>query len=99
MSIYGRDNLAHFQGDQREYIAACANAFHGREIPTDKITPGVFWDAIKVLEAQEAAELAWANCPDCEGSVMPELCGTCFPAHDDARLERRALLDKLGLKP
>lgn len=32
------------------------------------------------------------DCPECGGDGMPELCGTCFPKADAARVERRALL-------
>jgi len=42
----------------------------------------------------EAAEDANANCEDCEGEGVPELCGTCFPLFDDARLKRRAAVAK-----
>lgn len=44
------------------------------------------------LEALETAELAHANCPECNGEGVPELCELCFPAFDDARVSRRAAL-------
>lgn len=53
-------------------------------------------ERVKVLE--EALRLAQElddfhnNCPDCEGEDQPELCATCFPFADKARLARRAAL-------
>lgn len=44
------------------------------------------------LEALEAAELAHANCDECEGEGVPELCEKCFPLFDDARVMRRTAL-------
>lgn len=32
-------------------IVACVNAFHGRDIPTEKITEGLFWEMVGELEA------------------------------------------------
>ena len=43
---------------------------------------------------QEAAEDFHANCPECEGDIVGELCGVCFPLFDNARLKRRAALAK-----
>jgi len=51
-------------------------------------------DLLAACRMLEAAEEAWANCEDCGGEGVPELCGTCFPAHDDARLARRAAIAK-----
>ena len=45
-------------------------------------------------QKQEDAELAHANCPECDGQGVPELCPKCFPLFDDARLTRRAALAK-----
>jgi hypothetical protein len=42
----------------------------------------------------EAAEEVHANCPECDGEGVPELCPACFPLFDDARIARRAALEK-----
>lgn len=39
-----------------------------------------------------AAEEAHANCTECDGEEVPELCPKCFPLYDDARLARRRCL-------
>lgn len=44
------------------------------------------------LQQQESAEEAHANCDECDGEEIPELCPTCFPRYDDARIRRRAVL-------
>jgi len=59
--------------------------------------------APELLEAAallEAAETAHANCRDCEGLGVPELCGMCFPLFDEARVKRRAAIAKAeGQRP
>ena len=47
---------------------------------------------LAACEALEAAEDANANCTECEGLGVPELCPACFPLFDDARLKRRAAI-------
>lgn len=42
----------------------------------------------------ERAETAHANCSECEGEEIPELCPKCFPKFDNARLARRAAIAK-----
>lgn len=42
----------------------------------------------------EQAEDFHANCEECEGEEVPELCGICFPHFDAARCMRRAALAK-----
>jgi hypothetical protein len=37
--------------------------------------------ALRALELQEAAEEAHANCQECDGEEIPELCPTCFPIY------------------
>lgn len=49
-------------------------------------------DMYEALLAREAAENANANCPECDGEGVPELCPVCFPLFDDARLKQRAAL-------
>jgi hypothetical protein len=44
----------------------------------------------------EAAEIAHAHCEDCEGEGVPELCASCFPFFDQARVMRRVFFDKYG---
>jgi len=51
-------------------------------------------DLLKAAVALEAAEHAHANCDECNGEGMPELCPKCFPLFDDARLKRRAAIAK-----
>ena len=41
---------------------------------------------VKALELQEAAEVAHANCDECSGEEIPELCPKCFPLYDAARV-------------
>lgn len=43
---------------------------------------------------QEAADLAHANCDECDGDGVPECCEKCFPLFDEARLKRRAAIAK-----
>jgi hypothetical protein len=47
---------------------------------------------VKALQLQEAAEEAHANCDECNGEDVPELCPICFPLFDDARIARRGIL-------
>lgn len=47
---------------------------------------------VKALQLQEAAEEAHANCQECDGQEVPELCPVCFPLFDDARIARRGIL-------
>lgn len=51
-------------------------------------------DLYEAAALLEAAEDAHANCPECDGEIIPELCPVCFPLFDDARLKRRAALAK-----
>lgn len=56
-------------------------------------------DLYDAAASLEAAEEAHANCPECEGEGVPELCPFCFPLFDDARLKRRAALAKARSEP
>ena len=49
-------------------------------------------DLARAAQLQEDAEDAHANCSECEGEGVPELCPRCFPLFDDARIARRAAL-------
>lgn len=51
-------------------------------------------DLVEAAALQEDAEDANANCPECEGDGIPELCPRCFPLFDAARVKRRAALLK-----
>jgi hypothetical protein len=42
----------------------------------------------------EEAEDFNANCDECEGEGVPELCEKCFPLFDDARVMRRIAIAK-----
>lgn len=48
------------------------------------------------LQLQERAEEAHANCDECDGEEVPELCSLCFPRYDDARIRRRNVLGVVG---
>ena len=49
----------------------------------------------EALQALEEAETANANCQECNGEGVPELCEACFPLFDDARLKRRAIIARI----
>lgn len=51
-------------------------------------------DLLEVAVLLEKAEEAHANCDECGGEEVPELCPKCFPLFDDARLKRRAAIAK-----
>lgn len=59
MSRYGRDNIGGFDGVERDYIAACANAFDGGDIQIEAIEPGMFWEAIRAL--RDAGNGSWGR--------------------------------------
>lgn len=44
--------------------------------------------------ALEKAEEDHANCQECDGEGVPELCEECFPLFDDARILRRLAIAK-----
>lgn len=52
--------------------------------------PDLFEAALRL----EMAELAHLNCEECEGEEIPELCPTCFPLYDDARVLRRNAIER-----
>lgn len=57
----------------------------------------LIWAAADLFEAAlrlEMAELAHANCEECEGEGVPECCEVCFPLFDDARVMRRNAIAK-----
>ena len=51
-------------------------------------------ELLEAAQSLETAELHRMNCDECEGDDVPELCATCFPLFDDARLRRRAAIAK-----
>ena len=51
-------------------------------------------DLLAALCKLEEAEDHHANCEECEGMGVPELCKVCFPLFDDARCMRRAAIAK-----
>lgn len=51
-------------------------------------------DLLTAAKALERAEAANANCDECEGEGVPELCPKCFPLFDDARVLRRLAIAK-----
>lgn len=51
-------------------------------------------DLLDAAIALEKAETYHANCAECDGDGAPEACPRCFPLFDDARLKRRAAIDK-----
>jgi hypothetical protein len=54
---------------------------------------------VKALQLQEDAEEAHANCGECNGEDVPELCPICFPLFDDARIARRGILADVSTPP
>lgn len=52
--------------------------------------PDLFEAALRL----EMAELAHANCEECDGEDIPEICEVCFPLFDDARVMRRNAIAK-----
>lgn len=52
--------------------------------------PDLLAAALKLEEAEDHH----ANCEECEGEGLPELCRLCFPLFDDARCMRRAAIAK-----
>ena len=63
--------------------------FIARRPPEGDAAVLALFEAAQMLED---AETAWANCEECLGEDMPELCPVCFPAHDAARIKRREAL-------
>jgi hypothetical protein len=51
-------------------------------------------DLFEAALRQEMAELLHLSCEECEGNEIPELCETCFPFYDDARVMRRQAIEK-----
>ena len=53
-------------------------------------------DLYEAARALEVAEDQHANCEECNGDGVPELCPVCFPFFDDARVKRRLALKAAG---
>lgn len=53
-------------------------------------------DLLEAAQLLEKAEEAHANCDECEGEEIPELCPKCFPLFDDARIKRRLAIAKFS---
>jgi hypothetical protein len=53
--------------------------------------------AIEAVRLLEHAEEINANCEECEGEGAPELCGSCFPLFDAARVQRRLVMQSLAV--
>lgn len=51
-------------------------------------------DLLEAAQLLETAETHHANCEECEGMGVPELCPVCFPLFDDARVKRRLAIAK-----
>ena len=51
-------------------------------------------DLLEAALLLEDAEDRHANCDQCEGEDVPELCEKCFPFFDDARVKRRLAIAK-----
>lgn len=56
-------------------------------------------DLLKAAQLLEKAEEFHANCEECDGEGVPELCGECFPLFDDARVARRLAIAKADGRP
>jgi hypothetical protein len=69
----------------REAIAA-----HCAGLPVPAPTGGGSKERLaEAIRMTEDAENANANCDECGGEGVPELCGKCFPLFDDARIARQ----------
>jgi hypothetical protein len=73
-------------------IVANVNAHHHQEANARLIAAAP--DLLEAATLLEKAEEAHANCDECGGEEVPELCPKCFPLFDDARLKRRAAIAK-----
>jgi hypothetical protein len=51
-------------------------------------------DLLAAAQKLEEAETFNANCQECDGEGVPELCEHCFPLFDDARVMRRNAIAK-----
>lgn len=69
---------------------------YGNTMPTDDDARLMLAapELLEALEKLEAAETFNANCDECEGDGVPELCQKCFPHFDDARVLRRLAISK-----
>lgn len=54
---------------------------------------------LECAEILEKAEEAHANCDECEGEGVPELCEKCFPLFDEARIKRRLAIAAARSQP
>ena len=86
------DNIHVLQGDNPD-MRVCFLTSNG---PT-RANAQVIAAAPELLAAAmklEEAESFHANCEECDGEGVPELCAECFPLFDDARVMRRLAIDK-----
>lgn len=60
----------------------------------DALVIAAAYDLLDAAKKLEEAEEFHANCEECEGEDVPELCGNCFPLFDDARVMRRVAIAK-----
>ena len=83
-----------FGGDSIADVSACGPWISEETVDADArliaAAPDFFAAAIKL----EEAETHHANCVECEGEGIPELCPLCFPLFDDARCMRHAAIAK-----
>ena len=71
----------------------CAIVWMGEESSdADLLLIAAAPDLLAAAVALEKAETVNANCPECKGEGVPELCDACFPHFDRARLLRRAAI-------
>lgn len=97
---YGRDdtpNLVIHRGETENRICFMATpGSHGDPamIKADARLIIAAPDLLAAAQRLEAAETFHANCDECDGEEVPELCAKCFPHFDDARLMRRAAIAK-----
>jgi hypothetical protein len=82
----------HRQQDQKWYGGHCICEFVTLENRALILAAPELYEA---LQALEEAETANANCQECNGEGVPELCEACFPLFDDARLKRRAIIARI----
>lgn len=75
--------------------AICREYSHNLNWKDDRALIAAIPAMVAALDLQEAAEEAHANCEECGGDDVPELCPVCFPLYDDARIARRAVLQRV----
>lgn len=86
------DGAAGFAHEDARRIVACVNAFHGSDIPTEKIGVGMVRKLLKRIIDLEA-EACLENCSDCG---KPENCPSFVAAEKDWAKTVEGILTEIG---